>query len=349
MAPGNWRTNLVVVGSVIFTLMVGLLLSQFDYLELRLLPTAEPVAGNGLFTEATSTPLPPIPLPSDTPIPPVTDTAVPSPTPEEVVSVVQSSCNYPVGWRKYIVQPGDSLTSLALKNGTTTEMIRQANCLQVEFVEPGTLIYLPTTSIQPSTCTVPAGWTLYTVQPGDTMFGLAVSRGIQTYQIVTVNCLPDTFLMAGQRIFLPPLWVPPASPTATLLPSATATVTGSPVTETPTLIASGTPDVTATPTLTVTLTTTATGTATMTPTVDASGTPTSTPTLQPTGSVTTTPTAQPTQTATATQTPGGTATVTMTPGPTGTATALPTTTSTPLPTNIPTALPTETAVSTATP
>lgn len=362
MATSNWRTNLVVVGSVIFTVMVGLLLSQFDYLELRLLPTAQPVAGKGLITEATSTPLP-VPHPSATPVPTATETAVPSATPEEVVSVVLQTCDYPANWRQYIVQPGDSLNSLALKNGTTAEMIRQANCLSVEFVTPGTRIYLPTVAIQPPTCIIPAGWRLYIVQPGDTMFRLALNRGVAVYRVLDVNCLGGTSLTAGQQIFLPPLLVPPALPTASLMPSLTATVTASPATETPTLVASGTPDVTVTPSLTVTLTSVPTSTVTMTPTAtltvtatatptfDPSGTPTFTPTIQPTGLITTTPTIQPTQTTTVT-TPIGTVTSTPTPGPTEaptavftpTATVMPTETWTPLPTDTPVAVPTETAV-----
>jgi len=351
MAFGNWRTNLVIVGSVIFTLIVGLLLSQFDYLEQRYLPTVQPIAGNGLITEVTQTPLPAIPLPSDTPTVPATNTAVPPPTPELTAVAVLASCGQiPVNWIPRMVQSGDTLSSLSLIYGATVEDISQANCLQMEKLFPGTIIYLPPVPIQRAACSVPANWVPYIVQPGDTLFSLAVSRGVTVYQVMQANCFVDTYLRAAQKIYLP--YAPPVWPTATMTPQPSATATGLPT-------MTATPDTTISPTSTstisATLTPTGTNTATVTPTPPATGTVTATPTVQFTPTVTAT--APPSGSATATSTatvvatiaPTSLPTATATPLPTAAPTAVPTAMATLIPTVPPTAVPTNTAVPTAIP
>jgi hypothetical protein len=51
----------------------------------------------------------------------------------------------------------------------------------------------------------PAGWVNYTIQSGDTVSGLASSRGITIEQLLTANCLTDPRrIITGQTIFLPP-------------------------------------------------------------------------------------------------------------------------------------------------
>jgi LysM repeat protein len=64
-----------------------------------------------------------------------------------------------------------------------------------------------TSTTGPTQCvpTPPAGWVNYTIQSGDTVSGLASSRGITIEQLLTANCLTDPRrIIAGQTIFLPP-------------------------------------------------------------------------------------------------------------------------------------------------
>lgn len=58
---------------------------------------------------------------------------------------------------------------------------------------------------QPSGCTVPANWVRYTIQPGDTIFGLARRFGTSRDDLVNANCLPNANnITAGQLLFVPP-------------------------------------------------------------------------------------------------------------------------------------------------
>lgn len=62
----------------------------------------------------------------------------------------------PFGWVTYLVQPGDTLFSLAQVTGTTVNMIRQVNCLE-EILRVGTLIWLPArpATLTPTTTPTP--------------------------------------------------------------------------------------------------------------------------------------------------------------------------------------------------
>ena len=58
-------------------------------------------------------------------------------------------------------------------------------------------------------CTPPFGWTLYTVQPGDTLISLAYRYRINVSQLMQANCLANPVLYVGQVIFVPTVVVPP--------------------------------------------------------------------------------------------------------------------------------------------
>jgi len=54
------------------------------------------------------------------------------------------------------------------------------------------------------TCSVPPeGWTLYTINAGDSFHGLAERFGEKVDTIIQVNCLPHGQITVGQQIFLP--------------------------------------------------------------------------------------------------------------------------------------------------
>ena len=52
-------------------------------------------------------------------------------------------CGPPPGWVQYVVQPGDTLTSLAARTGTTVNAVAQANCLTRYVVRAGQVVWLP--------------------------------------------------------------------------------------------------------------------------------------------------------------------------------------------------------------
>jgi LysM repeat protein len=205
-----------------------------------------------------------------------------------------TSCPPPMGWSSHTVESGETLST-----GLSIEQLRQANCLLVDTLLPGTLVYLPPlstfTAIPASQtpaisvtvtrtlvpCGPPAGWVRYTVRTGDTLYALSRAYGVSVYQLQAANCLPSAnFIVAGQILYVP------NGPTRTPTP----TVTG---TRTPTVVvtlSTHTPTTTVTPTATITITLTATPTATEVP-PSATPTPTETPTDTPTETptVTTTP------------------------------------------------------------
>jgi len=326
----DWRTNLLLTTGVIATVVMALLLAQFDTLQIRLQPTVAVVAKVTAIS-IPATPLPAIVVPSAVPTTSPTTQAAASVTPSRTASglLPATLCGeVPAGWSIYEVQPGDSLLTLAALSGATVSQISRVNCIQNGMVVSGMHIYLPIRPPTPVPCGPPPWWVQVRVQPGDTLFRLALRHGTTVYTIMQANCLNSTNLAAGRLLYLPPLPATPIQPLPTLTASPTASATATPTAVfTPTATAT----LTASPTAVITLTT---STPTPTP-VTATPSATATATATPTTSETPSP-------STATSTPS--ATPTLVPA-TATATlAAPTATATPLSTTAPT----ETAVPTST-
>jgi len=327
----DWRTNLLLTAGVIVTVLMALLLAQFDGLQIRLQPTPMLLAGVTA-VPLTPTPLPAVILPTTGP----TQTPTTAPLPETTASTPANSLlpgvqcgRIPVGWSVYLVKPGDSLLSLAAISGATVSEISLVNCLQNGLVVAGMQIYLPVRPPTAVPCGPPSWWVQVRVQPGDTLFRLALRHNTTVYAIMQANCLNSTNLAAGRLLFLPPLPATPIRPFPTWTPSPTVSATPSAtavLTPTATATAVATATATASPTAVISVTATATSEPTATATTSPGNTPTATPTASatPPPSATATPTAVP-PTATATLPPTDTAT----PQPTATATIPPTPTSTP--------------------
>lgn len=305
-AVSHWFTNLILTAAVIVTVVMALLLAQLDTLQTRRaggLPSTPIVlvGVTGVTVEASPTPLPTVALPAatSTPLPP-TATATPRADASATAVPVLASCgNVPPGWIPYTVQRGDTLSYLAVHSGATLSEIVQANCLDPNmFLLSGLQLYLPARPPVRVTCGRPPGWEPYVVQPGDTLFSLAQSRGTTLYAVRQANCFTSNTIFYGRVIYLPPLPatpvptptqtlppptpVPPtdtAVPTETSAPSVTPTATETPV------IPSVTPTITNTP-LSPTPTI-------ATPTVPITNTPTDTPPTETTEPPTTTPTLEP--------------------------------------------------------
>lgn len=125
----------------------------------------------------------------------------------------------------------------------------EANSGSTPIADAGTAVPAPPT---PNCGSVPFGWVLYTVQPGNTLFSLARQTGTTIEAIRQTNCLYGE-LMANSRIWLPNLFVERPGPTPTNTSTATATPTP---TETPTVLRPpSTATMTPTPTATATVTT----------------------------------------------------------------------------------------------
>lgn len=217
----NLGTTLIIIVSVVFTIIAAIYLSIADGLLVRLPP---PVLPTQVALAPTSTPIPPTEdPPKDTPTatktptvtptsspttrpqPTSTVTPTPSPEPTTVVMVAEQSCgNVPDGWVSYIVQRGDTISQLSMRSGATINEIVQANCLSLNILYSGTRIFLPSTAPVRQPCGPPLSWVGYVVQRKDTLFSLAQNHGTTVYAIMQANCLVDSEIFYGRRIFLPP-------------------------------------------------------------------------------------------------------------------------------------------------
>ena len=240
-------------------------------------PTAIALVSPTTLYLPTATPdtLMPVTLPSAqvTPAPPAQATATRVPSTTLIPTVV---CAIPAGWSPYTVRTNETLASIANAKSADVFTVIQGNCLINPEVALGQTIYLPpapTRNPGPAPtrtpCGPPSNWPIYRVQPGDTLYGLALRYNISVWALANANCLSSYTLRAGQPLFVPFQIV--VQPTATRVPSTATTV------------ASLTP----------------TGLPSLSPTVPASVVPSRTPTASPL-----TPTTGPDVTPTATSAPG---------------------------------------------
>ena len=124
----------------------------------------------------------------------------------------------------HTVQPGETLWSIAAANGFTTNALAAANGLSPDAqVVLGSTIQIPSEAEASSalavggTTSVPAGAPApmggYTVQPGETLSGIAAASGATVEQLAWMNGLdPSAPLLSGTALKLPGPTDAPAAP-----------------------------------------------------------------------------------------------------------------------------------------
>ncbi|WP_053075104.1 LysM peptidoglycan-binding domain-containing protein [Ornithinibacillus californiensis] len=113
----------------------------------------------------------------------------------------------------YIVSPGDTLYSIAKKNGTTVDAIKQINQLSSDILNIGQKLIIPNgvTTAPAQTIT-----TSYTVVSGDTLYSIAKQNGTTVDAIKQASNLTSNTLSIGQRLTIPSGSISaPAAPTQT--------------------------------------------------------------------------------------------------------------------------------------
>lgn len=113
-----------------------------------------------------------------------------------IPSVVFAAPN-PVGPAVYIVAWGDTLSSIALRYGTTVSAIAQENQMaNPDLIYVGQRLVIPEATSSPS-----VGSGIYVVQSGDTLSAIAVRYGTTVQQLVLMNGLTNPNLIyVGQRL-----------------------------------------------------------------------------------------------------------------------------------------------------
>jgi len=127
----------------------------------------------------------------------------------------------PTGGFYYVVQYGDTLDSIAGRFGVPVQSIVAANGLGRRYPYVGQSLYMsngyaPSYGSNPSTAygytpsygsnpsTAYGSNTVYTVQPGDTLSGIAQRFGVPVYALGQANHLYNpNFIFAGMRLLVP--------------------------------------------------------------------------------------------------------------------------------------------------
>ncbi|HSX32033.1 MAG TPA: LysM peptidoglycan-binding domain-containing protein [Candidatus Saccharimonadales bacterium] len=94
--------------------------------------------------------------------------------------------------KEYIVQSGDTVSSIAAKFGVTSDSIMWSNNLTGNSVGGGTKLYIP-----------PQNGIVYTVKSGDTVDSLSQKYRANKDQLIAYNDVELTGLKPGERILIP--------------------------------------------------------------------------------------------------------------------------------------------------
>lgn len=211
-----------------------------------------------------------------------------------------ADCPPPSGWVPLLVGQADRLEALAAQRGATVRQIMLANCLATTYLQPESVLYLPfipptntptltatasptlTLTLTPAptqACGAPAGWVIYIVKTGDTLYNIGYVYGTTVAALQLANCLGNSAMIRpGQKLFVPN--VPPKTATFTSIPSATlgSTPSATPLSPTPSptdpLLPSATSTPSATPVPSATTIPSATAPPSATPEPTATPTPT---------------------------------------------------------------------------
>lgn len=102
----------------------------------------------------------------------------------------------------YVIQPGDTLSIIANRFGTTVQEILRANprLESQTFIFPGQIIHIPT----PHEVPVPMA-SLYIIQPGETLNSIALKFNIPVGALLQANpqIVNPNLIFPGQIIAIP--------------------------------------------------------------------------------------------------------------------------------------------------
>jgi len=107
---------------------------------------------------------------------------------------------------QHVVAPGETLTSIALRYGTSVAALAAANGLgDTDFIYVGQVLVIPGGGAPGSPPPASDGCAVYhTVQYGDTLSGIAWRYGTTINTLMQANSLYSDFIYHGQRLCIPP-------------------------------------------------------------------------------------------------------------------------------------------------
>lgn len=114
----------------------------------------------------------------------------------QILKVVEPE-NVPLPGNTYIVKSGDSLWSIANKNGTTADELKKLNNLTNNMLSVGQILRLPSPSGNGNTQNT------YIVKSGDSLYSIASKNGTTVDELKKLNNLTSNNLTIGQVLKLP--------------------------------------------------------------------------------------------------------------------------------------------------
>lgn len=137
----------------------------------------------------------------------VPNPATATPTPTSAVVIVVTAPPVPqdtVGNLVYVVQPGDTLFRIAVRFNTTVTTLARANGIaNPNIIRIGQHLNIPTAGV-PAPTSPPGGPVSYVVQPGDTLFRIAVRYRVTVLQLIQANGILDpNLIFVGQTLVIP--------------------------------------------------------------------------------------------------------------------------------------------------
>lgn len=125
----------------------------------------------------------------------------------------------------YVVQNGDTLSSIAHRFGLTVAQLKALNGLSSDFLQVGMRLVLVGTPSTPSQSDSDSSAT-YVVQPGDSLYKIALVYGLSVGQLMEMNGLTSDYLDVGDRLAVAPGGTTSVTPGAPLQrPSTVGTYT----------------------------------------------------------------------------------------------------------------------------
>lgn len=116
------------------------------------------------------------------------------------IPTMSGTTTKPSNYINYTVKAGDSLYSIASKNGLTVQELKSYNNLTSNVLQIGQLLKIPVVSTEE----VPIGnYTEYVVKSGDSLYSIGRQYGYSVQDLVEYNNLDNSILSIGQIIRIP--------------------------------------------------------------------------------------------------------------------------------------------------
>lgn len=214
---------------VVALLSIGLMVGALSISLVEFVPEEAPTATSALLPSplpltATETLLPTSTFPPTLTFLPGSATSTSTTIPTNTNVAFQSACPHPAGWGQILVQPNDTLDSLAIRYRVSRDELKRGNCLVGDGLFANTILYVPPvpTSTVAGCLAGASGWVKnYVVKAGDTIYAIATNYNTSANLMKIVNCKSSDLIYPGELLWVPD--GPTRTPSPTLLPGKTAT------------------------------------------------------------------------------------------------------------------------------